>query len=107
MAASYLSVKSKVESLLIDGLGIFLADSTHGEGTHASSALLGQGLTKAFSSYYTLKKNLEDETIDCALMALTKSGQSPRSPFESLCQGKLLQKHPGNPSKPLAELQTY
>ena len=77
MAASYLSVKGKVESLLIDGLGTFLADSTHGEGTHASSALLGQGLTKAFGSYYRLKKNLEDETIDCALMALTKSGQSP------------------------------
>lgn len=76
MAASkYASVKTNVEALLLNGIGSFLADTTHGSGTHASSALLGHQLTKAFDSYYTLKKNLGEETIDTALMALTKSGE--------------------------------
>ena len=77
MAASkYATVKASVEDLLVKELGSFLADSTDGRGKHAPSALLGQELTKAFETYYALKRGLDNETIDCALMALTKSGMS-------------------------------
>lgn len=76
MAASqYSSIKSRVESLLVDGLGSFLADYTDGRGMHAPSALLGQQLTKAFEQYYALKLQLETGSIDCAIMAITKSGK--------------------------------
>ena len=76
MAASeYASVRATVEDLLVNGIGSFLADATHGSGTHASSALLGHQLNKAFKSYYTLKRSLEDETFKTAITALTKSGK--------------------------------
>lgn len=75
MAASqYTAIKSNVNFLLND-VGSFLADTTHGDGTHAASAPLNQQLTKAFEAYYTLKESMRNETIDCALMALTKSGK--------------------------------
>ena len=77
MAASeYTSVKASVEDLLVNGVGAFLADATHGSGVHASSVLLGHQLTKAFNSYYILKKSLEDETFKTAITALTKSGEA-------------------------------
>lgn len=74
MAASkYATVKADVEGLL-NGLGCFLTEITDGSGSNGPSALLAQQLSKNFEAYYTLKRRLENDTIDCAMMALTKSG---------------------------------
>ncbi len=74
MAASkYPTVKADVESLL-NGLGGFLTDITDGRGAVKPSALIGPQLNKYFDAYYTLRKRFQNDTIDCALMALTKSG---------------------------------
>jgi hypothetical protein len=66
---SYLLVKADVTDLLSQ-TGKFLADLTA-----EPSVVLGQQLNKSFQAHSSSKIKLENETIDCALMALTKSGE--------------------------------
>lgn len=76
MAAScYSALRGDVANFLVDSLGSFLADSLDGRTAHAGSGLLGQQMTKAFEQYYAIKLQLETQTIDCAIMAITKSGK--------------------------------
>ena len=76
MAASkYGVLEGEVRDLLENGLGKFLTDLTDGSGDHQPSIILGQQLSKAFQSYYDLKAKLEKDTLDCAVLALTKSGK--------------------------------
>ena len=76
MAASrYGHLEAQVTQLLEDGLGEFLANLTDGSGEHQPSVVLGQQLSKAFTSYHDLKSKLEKDSLDCAILALTKSGK--------------------------------
>jgi hypothetical protein len=70
---NYLLIKADVTDLMSQ-TGNFLADLTA-----EPSEVLGQQLNKSFESFKSTKKKLENETIDCALMALTKSGDFPSS----------------------------
>jgi len=65
----YVLIKAEVTDLMSQ-TGNFLADLTA-----EPSEVLGQHLNKSFEAYSSSKKKLENETIDCALMALTKSGE--------------------------------
>jgi len=65
----YVKIKGEVADLLSE-TGNFLADLTA-----EPSEVLGQHLNQSFQTFSSAKKKAEHETIDCALMALTKSGE--------------------------------
>ena len=61
-----------VRLLLEDRVGQYLAELTNGSSDPLTS---GELLSKAFKSYYLLKGKLDTDRLDCAVLALAKSGE--------------------------------
>ena len=82
--AEYVAIKAEIEDLLNSELGVghFLASLADGSGPATPSLLLGEQLSKSFTAFYSLREKLGSHTLDCAFLALTKSGRStPRLVF--------------------------
>lgn len=71
----YKTVRADIQRLLTTGLGPFLSDITDGSGASAASAILDRQLTRFHQGHSQLKGKLSEEILDCAFLALTKSGK--------------------------------
>lgn len=81
----YQTTRHDIKDLVNSGLLPFLADITDGRQSHTPAAILGAQLTKSFEASSMLREKLDNETLDCAILALAKSGEHP----------KLLRRSPG------------
>lgn len=64
-----------VRRLLEERCGQFMTELTDGGVDQTTDVIFSQHVTKAFQDYYALKDKFGKDSLDCAVLALAKSGE--------------------------------